>query len=362
MRLLALLVLTITAAGNSVRLKELVSFEGARDNQLVGYGLVVGLNGTGDKRQAVFSAQSLTNLLERMGITVQASAIQVRNTAAVIVTANLPPYAQPGTRIDVNASAIGDAPNLQGGILVLTSLKAADGQVYAVAQGPVVTGGFAAGRGGSTQTVNHPTVGRIPGGAIVEHAPPSISPSAKLKLQLRRADYTTAARIAAALNQHFHDDGPPIARAENSALVAVTEPGSYAERHVEFVAEIENLTVEADHAQRIVINERTGTIVMGKDVRIQPASILHGALTVEVRTLPAVSQPAPLAAGTTVTTKTTDVAATEQRARNVILDQGATVEDLVRGLTAIGSTARDIIAILQNLKSAGALDGEIEVI
>ena len=176
----------------ATRLKELVSVEGVRDNQLLGYGLVVGLAGTGDRRQTLFSAQSLTNLLQRLGVSVPPTAIQVKNTAAVMVTATLPPYAQPGTRIDVTAAAIGDAPNLQGGLLVLTSLRAADGQIYAVAQGPVVTGGFVAGRAGTTQTVNHPTVGRVPNGAIIERAPPSLALAERVRLQLRHGDFTTA--------------------------------------------------------------------------------------------------------------------------------------------------------------------------
>src|SRR5713226_5214409 len=183
----------ISAAGT--RLKEVAALEGVRDNQLIGYGLVVGLNGTGDKRQTVFSAQTLTNMLRRMGVTIDPTAILVRNTAAVMVTANLPPFAQPGTRIDITSAAIGDSTNLQGGLLLMTPLKGADGEVYAVAQGPVVTGGFVAGRGANSQTVNHPTVGRTPAGAIVERAPPSLAPSSKLKLQLRQADFTTAARI-----------------------------------------------------------------------------------------------------------------------------------------------------------------------
>ena len=355
--------LILLATSNaSVRVKDIAAFEGARDNQLVGYGLVVGLNGTGDKRQTVFSAQSLTNMLQRMGVAVPAAALLVRNMAAVIVTANLPPFAQPGTRIDVTVSALGDASNLQGGILVLSPLKGADGQTYAVGQGPVVTGGFVAGSGGASQALNHPTVGRIPAGAIVERAPPSVEPSSIVRLQLRRADYTTAARVAAALNQKFAAGPEPVARAENSALITVVEPPSYASRHVEFLAAIENIAVDSDQPSRIVINERTGTIVMGKDVRIRPAAILHGALTVEIRTTSEVSQPAPLSQGATTVTQQAAATTKEERARAVTLQHGATVEDLSRALTAIGSTARDVIAILQSLKSTGALEAEIEVI
>jgi flagellar P-ring protein precursor FlgI len=346
----------------ATRLKELASLEGVRDNQLMGYGLVVGLNGTGDKRQTVFSAQALTNILKRMGVTVNPAAILVRNMAAVMVTATLPPFAQPGTRIDITAAAIGDSTNLQGGMLLLTSLQGPDGEVYAAAQGALLTGGFVAGGGGNAQTLNHPTVGRIPSGAIIERSPPTVAPSDRFRLQLRQADFSTAARIAAALNQRFPNATAPTAHAESSGAVLVTVPESFASRSVEFVAEMENLTVEADRMQRVVINERTGTIVLGKEVRISPVAILHGALSVEVRTTFEVSQPNPLAQGQTTTVPKINVDAKEAKAQNVVLGQGATVEDLVRALQAIGSTSRDIIAVLQNMRAAGALSAEIEVI
>lgn len=350
------------ALGAGTRLKDVASLEGVRDNQLLGYGVVVGLNGTGDKRQTVFSAQALTNVLKRMGVTVEPTAIQVRNVAGVMVTASLPPFAQPGTKIDITAAAIGDSTNLQGGLLLMTSLKGADGQVYAVAQGPIVTGGFVAGRGANSQTVNHPTVGRLPEGAIVERAPPSVAPSSHLKLQLREADFTTAARVAEALNRRFAVAGLAVAKAESSAVVAVDVPAAYSSRPVEFVAEMENLTVESSRREKIVINERTGTIVLGKDVRIKPMAIMHGALSVEVLTAFNVTQPAPLSSGKTTVTPETTVASKENKAQNILLKDGATVEELVRALQAIGSTARDIIAILQNMRAAGALEAEIEVL
>ena len=346
----------------AARLKELVSIEGVRDNQLIGYGIVVGLAGTGDRQQTIFSNQSLTNMLERMGIAVSPTAIRVKNTAAVMVTATLPPFAQPGMHIDTTEAAIGDAANLQGGILVLTSLRGADGQVYAVAQGPVVTGGFAAGRGGATQTVNHPTVGRSPGGATVERVAPSVEPKSVVRLQLRQADFTTSARIVEAVNKKFGSEKPPPAHAENPGLVSVQIPAGYASRTTEFMAELESLTVEADRPARVVINERTGTIVLGKDVRIAPVAILHGNLNVEIQTTFAVSQPNPLAQGATEVVPQTTTAVKEEKARNVVLKQGATVEELVRALAAIGSTPRDVIAILQSLRTAGALEAEIEVI
>jgi flagellar P-ring protein precursor FlgI len=345
----------------AARLKDLVAIEGVRDNQLIGYGLVVGLAGTGDRRQALFSAQSLTNMLERMGVSVPPTAIRVNNTAAVMVTATLPPFAQPGMHIDITAAAIGDASNLQGGILVLTSLRGADGLVYAIAQGPVMTGGFSAGRGGSSQTVNHPTVGRAPAGATVERIAPSLAPKSSIRLQVRHSDFTTAARIVAALNQHFTAD-KPVARAENSGLVTVAVPPDFSARVIEFIAELESLTVEADRPARVVINERTGTIVLGKDVRVAPVAILHGNLSVEIQTTMQVSQPNALGQGTTEVMPQTTLAAKEEKARSVILKQGATVEELVRALAAIGSTPRDVIAILQNLRVAGALDAEVEVI
>ena len=351
------------AASTGTRLKDLVSIEGVRDNQLVGYGLVVGLNGTGDKRQTVFSTQSLGNMLARMGVQIDPTAILVKNMAAVLVTANLPPFAQPGTRIDITVGAIGDASNLQGGVLILTPLKGADGQIYAAAQGSVVTGGFLAkGGGGNTQTINHPTAGRVPNGAIVEKPSPSINPEGRIKLQLQRADYITAARVSSAINQRFGTGQAQAARAENSALVVVDLPPAYKGRTVEFLEELENLVVETDRPARIVVNERTGTIVMGKEVRIAPVAILHGTLNVEIQTVLQTSQPEPLSKGQTTVTPQVNVTAKEEKARNVLLKQGASVEELVRALTAIGSTPRDIIASLQSLKAAGALEAELEVI
>lgn len=358
---IALLTLASTLsfdASGATRLKELVSLEGVRDNQLMGYGLVVGLAGTGDRRQTIFSAQSLTNLLARMGLTVSPTAIQVKNTAAVMVTATLPPYAQSGSRIDVTIAALGDAPSLQGGILLMTGVKGPDGQVYAVAQGPMVLGGFAAGTGANTQVVNHPTVGRIPNGAIVERNAPAVPLGNSVHLQLQRADFTTASRVAQALNKHFGS----VAHADNAALVSVNLPAEYQKREAEFISEMERLTVEPDREARVVVNERTGTIIMGKDVQIAPVAILQGNLTVEIQTAFNVSQPNPLTNGTTQVTPQTNVAARQETARNVMLKDGATVEELVRALMAIGSTPRDILSILQNLKEAGALDANLEVI
>ncbi|MGP8248274.1 MAG: flagellar basal body P-ring protein FlgI [Bryobacteraceae bacterium] len=361
--LLALAALWIEPVpARAARLKDLVAVEGVRENQLIGYGLVVGLKGTGDRQQTLFPYQTLANMLARMGLTISATTIQVKNTAAVMVTSTLPPFAQPGLQLDTTIASVGDAPNLQGGVLLMTSLRGADGQVYAVAQGPVVTGGFVAGRGGASQTVNHPTVGRGPGGATVERPAPSAIPKTIVHLQLRLADFTTASRIAEVINKQFAKPPALAAKSENAGLVSVAIPKDYENRSAEFLAALENLTVEADRPARVVVNERTGTIVLGKDVRVSPVAILHGNLSVEIQTTLEVSQPAPLSQGKTQVVPQTAVNAKEEKARNVVLPQGATVEELVRALAAIGSTPRDVIAILQSLKAAGALDAELEVI
>jgi len=356
----ALILFTLAGTARSeTRLKELVSIEGVRDNQLIGYGLVVGLAGTGDRVQTVFSAQSLTNLLERMGLTVSPTAIQVKNTAAVMVTATLPPFSQPGSRIDVTAAAIGDAPSLQGGILLMTGLKGPDGQVYAVAQGPLVIGGFVAGGQGNSKVVNHPTVGRMPNGAIVERSVPAPAFGSQLRLQLQQADFATAARIAGVVNKRFAG----AAHADNAALVTIEVPESRVKQPTEFIAEIESLAIEPDTTARIVVNERTGTIIMGKQVHIAPVAIMQGNLTVEIQTIQEVSQPNALSTGgTTKVVPQVNTNVTQDAAKNLVLKNGATVEELVQALTSIGSNPRDIISILQNLKTAGALEAELEVI
>ncbi len=342
-----------------VRLKDLVTIEGVRPNQLVGYGLVVGLNGTGDRQQTLFSAQSLTNLLQRMGVSISPTLITVKNTAAVIVTATLPPYAQPGTTVDATAAAIGDATNLQGGLLVLTTLRGVNGQVYATVQGPVITGGFMAGRSSAnSQTVNHPTVGRIPNGASVERLAPSVPLGNVVKLQLKEADFTTAARISAAINNRFNST----AHADNSSLVTVNLPPSYANRSIEFIAELERLTVEPDQIAKVVINERTGTVILGNDVRIAPVAIMHGNLTVQIQTHLIPVPTGPFSSGPGSVVPEVNVGAKDEKSRSVLLKEGATVEELVKSLAAIGSTTRDVISILESLRAAGALDAELEVI
>lgn len=368
MKLLLLLIpallLGATSDSKPIRLKELVSLEGARENQLLGYGLVVGLNGTGDKRQTFFSSQSLANMLDRMGVQVNPTALLVRNIAAVMVTATLPPFAQSGTKIDATVAAIGDAQNLQGGILIQTALRGANGKVFAVAQGPLVTSGFVAGGRGNQQITNHPTVGRVLNGGIVEADAPSITPGQTLKLQLLKADFGTAARITSAINRKFPKPTgqPPVAIASNPGLVSVQTPADFQNREVEFYSLIEELAVPVDRIPKVVINERTGTILMGKDVNLRPVSILHGSLSIDISTSFVTSQPEPLSGGKTVVTPQIGVGVKEDKAKAISLGAGASVDELVQALKQIGSTARDVIAILQALKSAGALDAELEVL
>ena len=366
LKYLLLGLLTPVTVFAATSLKDILSIEGVRDNQLLGYGLVVGLKGTGDRQQTLFSAQSLANVLKRMGVTVSASLITVKNTAAVLVTADLPPFAEPGMRIDVTDASIGDAATLQGGLLIMTSLRAADGQVYAVAQGAVITGGFIV---GNVKTVNHPTVGRVPEGGLVEKPAPSVAPVTTVRLQLHQMDFGTASQVADAINQKFPGAGGELAHAQNGTVITVKVPPEYLNRTVQFVATLERLTVDPERPSKIVVNERTGTIVMGKNVHVAPVAILHGDLTVEVQVGVIVAAPAlPLPVtpeaipGATVVVPEAKVVSTAEKLKNVILKEGATIEDLVRALNAVGSTPRDIIAILEDLRAAGALDCELEVI
>ena len=352
--------LASTQPARAARLKDVVSIEGVRDNMLLGYGNVVGLNGTGDRQQTVFSTQSLSNLLQKMGVNVPPTALRINNIAAVMVTASLPAFATPGVKIDVTVSSIGDAATLQGGILLLTSLKAANGEVYAVAQGALSIGGFSAGRGGSGVQVNHPTVGRIPEGGRVEKAAPTVDPNpAGFRLQLRHPDFVTASRLTEVLNKEFP---AAIARAENAATVMVTMPEEYRHEPVKFIALIDRLEVPTDRRAVVVLNERTGTVVIGNNVTIAPVAILHGNLTVQIVTDFVVSQPAPLSSGETVIAPQVGIEVKEDQARQVVLKKGASVEELVKALMSIGSTPRDIIAIMQSIAAAGSLDAALEVI
>lgn len=359
------IVLAAALAGAETRIKDLAGIEGIRENQLIGYGLVVGLAGSGDRFQTQFTIQTIRNLLDRMGVSVPQSFLRVTNTAAVMVTATLPAFSQPGSKIDVTVAAMGDATNLHGGVLLLTALRGVDGEIYALSQGPVTTGGFTAGRQalGTYSALNHPNTGRVPAGGIVERAAPSVMPERELRLQLRQADFANATRIAAAINEKFKSGDQPVALASNPGIVTVTAPADLPGGTTAFVAELQALRVESDRAARIVVNERTGTVVVGSHVRIAPTAIMHGSLSVEVQTRYDVSQPAPFSQqGTTEVVPEVNVNVREERAGHVALGQGATVEDLLRALNAIGVTARDIISILQSLKSAGALEAELEVI
>jgi flagellar P-ring protein FlgI len=345
----------------TAQLKDITTVEGVRDNMLMGYGLVAGLNGTGDRQQTIFSTQTLASMLQKLGVTVGAPATMlVHNIAAVFVTATLPPFAQPGMRVDTTVSSIGDAKSLEGGTLILTSLYGPDGQVYAVAQGGLVLGGYSAGGRANSKVVNHPTVGRIVGGALIERdTSVNLRDVTSVALLLRNPDYSTAEGIAATINKAL---GNNLARAMDSRRVEITgiEKGSDAVPLL--LARIEELQVEFSTPAKVVINERTGTVVMGADVTLGPCSILHGNLAIEVVTRVEVSQPQPLAQGQTQVVPQTTVKAEEGPAQAIHLDQGATVDELIRGLQSIGATARDIVAILQAIKAAGALQAELEIL
>jgi flagellar P-ring protein precursor FlgI len=326
----------------------------------VGYGLVVGLNKTGDRRQTIFSAQTLASMLERFGVNVSPDAIKVENIAAVVVTADIGPYTQAGARVDVVASSIGDARSLQGGTLLATPLRGPDGSLVALAQGPLSLGGFGAAGAGASVSVNHLTVGRVPRGALVQLAPrPPAGPVDTLQLVLHEPDFASASRVAAAINTEL---GADAASALDAGAVRVTVPASYRGSVTELLARLEPLSVDVDVPARVAINERTGTVVMGGNVRISEAAVAHGALSVRIRTRLNVSQPAPMSRGETTVTPDTQVEVDEGDAKLVELQPGTTLADVVAALNALGATPRDIIAILQALRAAGALHAEIVVL
>jgi len=361
-RLLALSLTLLLAAPAfaTARIKDIGHFAGVRSNSLAGLGLVIGLNKTGDKRQTVFTQQQLVSMLEKFGLTLNGT-IRVENIAAVMVTADLPPYDRPGSKIDVTVSSIGDSTSLQGGILMITSLQGLDGNVYAVAQGPLVLGGFSAGNDSTGVTVNHPTVGRIPNGATVERSVLAGLPETveTMDLVLDRVDFTNAKRVVDALNTAF---GRAIAIPLDGKSVRLTLPADYKNRPVDFIAAVESISVEVDAKARVVVNERTGTVVIGSDVTLLPVSIAHGNLSIQVETKLNVSQPEAFGQGQTVVTPEQKVTAQEQKSNFVTLNKGATVDDLIRALNALGVTPRDTIAILEVLKAAGALQAELEII
>ncbi len=355
--------LATLAAPHVARIKDVTTVEGIRDNQLIGYGLVVGLNGTGDKQQTIFSIQTLANMLQRMGVNIksQISNIQVRNIAAVFVTATIPPFSRPGMKMDVMVSSIGDAKSLAGGTLILTPLSAPDGQVYAVAQGPLIIGGYSAGSSANSKVVNHPTVGRIPSGALVERdTSVDLSKITSLSLLLRDPDFDSARDVALAINNEL---GLSAARAVDSRRIELPDVKAAAPDVQTLMARIGDLTVHTKPPAKVVVNERTGTVVMGGNVTISSCSILHGNLSIQVTTEFQVSQPAPLSkTGQTAVVPQTNVQAQEAPLQVIQLKEGATVEELIRGLQTLGASARDVVAILQSIKAVGALNAELEVI
>jgi flagellar P-ring protein FlgI len=362
--LFGLLLRTLPAEADETRqqslIRDVTSVEGVRDNPVLGYGMVVGLKGTGDRQQTIFSVQTLANVLQHMGVQIPPATVTVKNVAAVFVTANLPPFSTPGTRIDVTVASVGDARSLEGGLLLLTPLYAADGKTYAAAQGPLTLGGYTAGGAGNSKQVNHPTVGRIPGGGIVERdSSLDLHTLTRLSLLLNEPDFNTAGEVAGTINKEF---GKSIASVVDSRRVDIDSAAAGIAGVPALLARVQSLTVEVHHRARVVVNERTGTVVMGKDVRLGAVSILHGSLSIVVATELLVSQPNPLSRGKTEVTPEQTVKAEEAPARRIELTEGASVEQLVNGLQRIGATAVDVIAILQAIKAAGALQGELDVI
>ena len=347
------------APAGAERIKNIAVFEGVRENQLIGYGLVTGLDGTGDKGNSTI--QSIANMLLKMGLAVKTTDIKAKNTAAVMVTASLPPFPKPGIRFDVTVSTIGDAKSLQGGTLLLTPLKGPDGAIYAAAQGPVSIGGFIGGGGGATIQKNHLTTGKVPGGAVVEAEPAfRLGSGDEIRLFLNMPDFTTAAAAVRRINEALAGD---YAATIDPSTIRLMVPQEYASRVVELIAIVENVDVALDTPARVVINERTGTVVIGDTVKIAPVAIAHGNLTIEIKTEYRISQPPPFApegAGTVVVPQK-QVAVNEQKA-SLVEVSGVTLGEIVRALNALGVTPRDLISILQTLKASGALRAQLEII
>ena len=345
----------------SARIKDVASFMGTASNSLIGYGLIVGLDGTGDKDKTQFTVNTLANLLDNMGIHVSPTDVKVKNVAAVMVTAKLPPFARIGSRLDVQVSSIGDAKNLQGGTLLMTPLQGPDGISYAVAQGPISTGGFSvSGQSGTSVQKNHPTVGFVSGGATVEkEVTVHLAGAPRLDLILKTPDFTTASKAAKEINQAL---GGSHARAVDATSIKIEVPSEYSEGIVELITRIENLNIQPDNVAKIVVNERTGTIVMGENVRISPVAIAHGSLTVQITEQPLVSQPLPFSKGETVVVPQTSITVQETKASLAVVGGGATIGEVIHGLNAIGATPKDLINILQTIKAAGALQADLEII
>ncbi len=351
----------------AARLKDIAQVHGVRSNQLMGYGLITGLDGTGDDMgKSIFTRQAVYNMMTRHGITIDPEKIRdinVKNVAAVMVTASLPPFARSGSTIDIQVSSVGDASSLVGGTLLMTPLSAADGQVYAVAQGPLSIGAFSFGGKAAEVQKNHPTVGRIAGGAIIEKSPDfKIGTEGTLTYQLDAADFTTAANAADSINRTY---GQGTAFADTPGTIQITIPPQYRDQVVDFISDMERLPVIPDTPARVVVNERTGTIVMGRDVRLSTVAVSHGNLSLVIKETPQVSQPNPLAAGETVVTPDTTVETIEEAGQLVLIDmenQGVSIGDIANALNAIGATPRDLIAIFQAIKAAGSLHGELVVL
>lgn len=357
---ITLAVPALSAAQVSARIKDVAKVQGVRSNQLVGYGLVVGLGGTGDSNKSTFTIQSVANMLKSFGVFIETSQLKPKNVAAVMVTANLPPFVKPGDAIDVTVSSMGDAKSLQGGTLLQTPLRAANGQVYAVGQGSVSIGGYAAGSGGSSQQKNFLTAGTIPSGAFVEKEVPMAFTDKnrdKITLALSQPDFTTASRICDSIAQRFGQ----IASAQDPGTVVVYIPSYYSDNVVSFVAAIEELPITPDVAAKVIINERTGTVVVGSNVTIDQVAVAQSGLTVKIGQTTNVSQPPPLSGGNTVVTKDTSVEVKEQPAGLIELPGASTVGDVVSALNAVGATPREVITILQAIKAAGALHADLQI-
>ncbi len=352
---------TIETQAAAARIKDIVDFEGVRENQLVGYGLVVGLNGTGDSlNNSPFTKQSLQSMLERLGVNTAGENVRTANVAAVMVTANLPPFATQGSRMDVSVAALGDSDSLQGGTLLVTPLLGADGEVYAIAQGPVAINGFKAEGDAATIISGVPTTGRISSGALIEREIEfHLGSQTSLRLALRNPDLTTARRIALAVNDFI---GAPTATPEDPATVRLTLPNGFNGNIVDLLTDIEQLMVETDQTAKIVIDENSGIIVMGRDVRVSSVAVAQSNLTVTIAEDPTVVQPNPLSLGVTTTEANTNLNANLSETALTIVNESVTLQELVDGLNALGISPRDLIAILQAIKATGALQAEIEVL
>lgn len=371
--LLLLTLLVILQTGKSyavsandplVRIADVTRIEGMRKNQLSGYGIIVGLAGTGDSSSSQATVQSVANMLDEQGIEVTADQIESQNVAAVMVTSTLPPYAYSGDQLDVTVSSVGDADSLQGGLLLQAPLKAANGEIYAVAQGPVSIGGYNIQAGGNSQRQNHPTVGRIPNGALVEKEMEFNFDRDNFTFILSQPNFTTARYMAEAINSQFRylPGSPRLADPKNAAKVEVKVPRDYEDRVVDFISQVNNLEVRSSMEAKVVINEKTGTIVMGHNVRISTVSVAHGNLTVTISTTEQVSQPPSLSEGETEVTEETDITVEQDEAHMTVVESKGSIQDLVTALNTIGATPRDIIAIIQQIKAAGALHAKLEII